>query len=56
MSITTRRVAVAASLALAIGSAWAAQPYGFGTTPSEAELSQFVSPLPDGRGRPADAG
>jgi len=26
--------------------------YGFGTTPSEAELGHFVSPLPDGRGLP----
>ena len=30
--------------------------YGFGTTPSESELAQFVSPLPDGRGLPAGSG
>ncbi len=30
--------------------------YGFGTTPSDAELSHFVSPLPDGRGLPQGSG
>jgi len=30
--------------------------YGFGTTPSDAELARFVSPLPDGRGLPPGSG
>jgi cytochrome c len=30
--------------------------YGFGATPTDAELSQFVSPLPDGRGLPQGSG
>ena len=30
--------------------------YGFGATPSEAELGHFVSPLPDGRGLPQGSG
>ena len=30
--------------------------YGFGTTPSNAELARFFSPLPDGRGLPAGSG
>jgi cytochrome c len=33
-----------------------AEPYGFGSTPTEAELARFVSPLPDGRGLPAGSG
>jgi mono/diheme cytochrome c family protein len=56
MSIITRRIAAPLALALASGGAWAAQPYGFGTTPSEGELSRFVSPLPDGRGLPQGSG
>lgn len=61
MSTTTERTILAASLlaALASGLAGAAQPgktYGFGTTPTEAELAQFVSPLPDGRGLPPGSG
>jgi S-disulfanyl-L-cysteine oxidoreductase SoxD len=56
MSITTRRVGVSVGLALAAVGAWAAPPYGFGTAASESELSQFVSPLPDGRGLPAGSG
>lgn len=42
------------------GSALAAQPahqkYGFGTEPADAEMTQFTSPLPDGRGLPAGQG
>lgn len=30
--------------------------YGFGSTPTEAELGQFTSPLPDGRGLPPGQG
>lgn len=30
--------------------------YGFGTAPTEVELSQFTSPLPDGRGLPPGKG
>jgi hypothetical protein len=30
--------------------------YGFGVTPSEAELGRFYSPLPDGRGLPQGSG
>ena len=30
--------------------------YGFGSTPTEAELSRFTSPLPDGRGLPPGKG
>lgn len=56
MSITTSRAAASVCIALATGVACAAQPYGFGTTPSEAELSRFVSPLPDGRGLPPGSG
>ncbi len=56
MSITTKRAALLIALAAACGVANAAGPYGFGTTPTEAELSQFFSPLPDGRGMPAGSG
>jgi cytochrome c len=34
----------------------AQQVFGFGVSPSTAELSQFVSPLPDGRGLPEGSG
>ena len=30
--------------------------FGFGTTPTDSELRQFVSPLPDGRGLPPGKG
>jgi len=30
--------------------------YGFGTTPTEAELARFFAPLPDGRGLPPGSG
>jgi hypothetical protein len=33
-----------------------AEPYGFGSTPTDDELARFVSPLPDGRGLPAGSG
>lgn len=62
MSITTRTghrfaiavVALAAATVATIDPACAA--YGFGTTPTEAELAAFTSPLPDGRGLPAGSG
>jgi len=56
MSNTTERLLVSLGLGLVSCAAWAAQPYGFGTAPTEAELAQFVSPLPDGRGLPAGSG
>ncbi len=31
-------------------------PFGFGSTPSQAELARFVSPLADGRGLPPGSG
>ena len=49
----------AAALVLACASAFAADTsplYGFGSTPSDAELQRFVSPLPDGRGLPPGSG
>jgi cytochrome c len=33
-----------------------APKFGFGTTPSEAEIGRFFSPLPDGRGMPQGSG
>lgn len=59
MSTTTERLVLSIGLLLAAFGASAAGPapaYGFGTTPTEAELAQFVSPLPDGRGLPAGSG
>lgn len=68
MSTIIERFAIAAALALPAACALTggadqgpmatAQtgPYGFGSTPSGAELAQFVSPLPDGRGLPAGSG
>lgn len=59
MSTTTERLLVSMGLAVAscgVAAAGPAQPYGFGTTPTEGELAQFVSPLPDGRGLPAGSG
>jgi mono/diheme cytochrome c family protein len=60
MSITIERVLIAAVLSVSSACATTAQapgmPYGFGSTPSPAELAQFVSPLPDGRGLPPGAG
>lgn len=50
--------AVLAGLLLAASAAFAAErsTFGFGTTPTEAELGAFVSPLPDGRGMPQGSG
>lgn len=59
MSTTTERLLASVGLAVAscaVAAAGSGQPYGFGTTPTEAELAQFVSPLPDGRGLPAGSG
>ncbi|MGE5169929.1 MAG: c-type cytochrome [Rudaea sp.] len=41
--------------AVGVSSAFA-EPYGFGTTPTDADLARFVSPLPDGRGLPQGSG
>jgi cytochrome c len=53
-------LAAVAALMLACASAHAATtgqaPYGFGATPSPAEMERFVSPLPDGRGLPSGSG
>ena len=60
MSTLTRTArSSAAALVLACASAFAADTsplYGFGSTPSDAELQRFVSPLPDGRGLPPGSG
>jgi cytochrome c len=57
---TITDLALGIALAVVGGQAWAAgagkPTYGFGTTPSEAELGRFVSPLPDGRGLPQGSG
>lgn len=67
MSITTKSHALAAAAFMAL--AWsggapaqdatasnAAHPYGFGTNITDADLTQFTSPLPDGRGLPKGSG
>lgn len=58
MSITTSHAIGAALMALACSAIAADKPktFGFGTTPTDAELSKFVSPLPDGRGLPQGSG
>jgi len=60
MSTIIERVLIAAVLSVPAACATTAQapamPYGFGSTPSPAELAQFVSPLPDGRGLPPGSG
>lgn len=63
MSTTTkarvhRAVAVLslAALTTTASAAGSHPPYGFGTTPTDAELAAFTSPLPDGRGLPAGSG
>jgi S-disulfanyl-L-cysteine oxidoreductase SoxD len=60
MSTTTERLpgAIAVALLCAMSAAAdARQPaYGFGTTPSAAELERFYAPMPDGRGLPAGSG
>ena len=58
MSTITRR-AIGAALMLGCASALAADNapvYGFGTSPTDAEMQRFVSPLPDGRGLPQGSG
>jgi len=58
MSTTTRR-GVGVALMFGCASALAADNggvYGFGTTPGDAEMQRFVSPLPDGRGLPTGSG
>lgn len=68
MSTTIERLAAAVALALpaACASLSGSEPpataaagpmhYGFGATPTSAELARFVSPLPDGRGLPDGSG
>jgi mono/diheme cytochrome c family protein len=60
MSITTDKLLRAGALMLACACAQAAtqgqESYGFGSTPSAAEMQRFYSPLPDGRGLPPGAG
>jgi len=58
MSTTIERLAVALVL-LGAASGVAGAPathYGFGTTPSQAELDRFFAPMPDGRGLPPGSG
>ena len=60
MCTTTSAMLRAAALRLVCASAFAAtgeeEKYGFGTTPTDAELQRFFSPLPDGRGLPQGSG
>lgn len=58
MCTTTRHAIGAALMAMATAGVAADMPraFGFGTTPTDAELSKFVSPLPDGRGLPQGSG
>lgn len=52
-------VTIIALAALASGALAADAPkatYGFGSTPTDAELARFFSPLPDGRGLPPGSG
>lgn len=61
MSTITERVLAASALSIASACATTAAQapavtYGFGSIPSAAELAQFVSPLPDGRGLPPGSG
>jgi len=58
MSTTIEKLAVAlALLGAASGVAGApAMRYGFGTTPTQAELDRFFAPMPDGRGLPPGSG
>ena len=58
MSITLKKLG-AMALLIASSGVFAmdkGSSYGFGSTPSQAELSQFTSPLPDGRGLPPGQG
>jgi S-disulfanyl-L-cysteine oxidoreductase SoxD len=45
-----------ASVAAAPTCSFAQQPLGLGMRPTDQELSQFISPLPDGRGLPNGSG
>jgi S-disulfanyl-L-cysteine oxidoreductase SoxD len=56
MSTTTEFVLGFALLVAAHGALAGAPTFGFGTTPTEAELGRFFSPLPDGRGMPQGSG
>ena len=60
MSTTIERVlgfAAAPLFCVASATAIAQTPhYGFGTTPSQAELDQFFAVMPDGRGLPSGSG
>jgi cytochrome c len=60
MFTTVKYVSAMTLLITFAGTAAAAGPaqpkYGFGTAPSDAELTQFISPLPDGRGLPPGTG
>ena len=60
MFTTAKYFGVMALLTTSAGFALAAdaahQKYSFGATPSDAELAQFTSPLPDGRGLPPGKG
>ena len=60
MSTNTERVlrAVAAALLCAASATVVAQKagYGFGSTPSQAELERFYAVMPDGRGLPPGSG
>jgi hypothetical protein len=56
-TLTKQGAAVALMLACTSGFAADNAPvYGFGSTPTDAELQRFVSPLPDGRGLPPGSG
>lgn len=60
MSMNTERAlgVLAAVLLCALSAAAKGQtaPYGFGTTPSQAELDRFFAAMPDGRGLPPGSG
>ena len=56
---TAGNLTIIAVAALASGALAADAPkatYGFGSTPTDAELARFFSPLPDGRGLPPGSG
>ncbi len=59
-TISADRLLVAGAGLVFAAAALAAEPsaprYGFGVAPTQDELSQFVSPLPDGRGMPQGSG
>jgi cytochrome c len=55
-AVITGLVIAATATAANTPSQAAARQYGFGVQPSAEELSQFVSPLPDGRGLPPGSG